>query len=80
MFGYNSYLNIPGYGVAVKTGTSNDARDAWTIGYTSNIVIGIWSGNNNNEPTTKVGASLSGPVFKQFMEYYLSKNPLNQNF
>ncbi len=80
MFGYNSYLYIPGYQVAVKTGTSNDGRDAWTIGYTPNIVVGIWSGNNNNEPTTKVGASLSGPVFRQFMEYYLSKNPLNQNF
>ncbi|MBP6890851.1 transglycosylase domain-containing protein [Candidatus Parcubacteria bacterium] len=81
MFGYNSYLYVPGYEVAVKTGTSNDGRDAWTIGYTPNIVIGIWSGNNNNEPTKKVGASLSGPVFRQFMEYYLSKHPLeNQNF
>lgn len=80
MFGYNSFLYIPGYNIPVKTGTSNDARDAWTIGYSPNIVIGIWSGNNNNEPTTKVGASLSGPVFRSFMEYYLSKNPLNQNF
>ena len=48
--GENEYLEFPGHDVAVKTGTTNNYRDAWTIGYTPNLVIGIWAGNNDNTP------------------------------
>ncbi len=80
MFGFYNNLYIPGYEVAAKTGTSNDARDAWTIGYTPNISIGVWVGNNNNKPTKQIGSTMAGPIFKRFMTYYLMKNPLDQNF
>ncbi len=49
-FGTGSLLNIPGKTVAVKTGTTDEKRDNWTIGYTPSVVVGVWVGNNNNEP------------------------------
>jgi 1A family penicillin-binding protein len=47
-FGATSPLYFPGRDVAVKTGTTNNYKDAWTIGYTPHIVVGAWAGNNNN--------------------------------
>ena len=47
-FGPNSYLNVPGKTVAVKTGTTDDKRDNWAVGYTKSITVGVWVGNNDN--------------------------------
>ncbi|PIV08825.1 penicillin-binding protein, partial [Candidatus Roizmanbacteria bacterium CG03_land_8_20_14_0_80_39_12] len=47
-FGLNSYLNIPGKTVAVKTGTTNDKKDNWAVGFTKGITVGVWVGNNDN--------------------------------
>lgn len=47
---------------AVKTGTSNDWRDAWTVGYTPFLTVGVWSGNNNNEPTEFVESLEGGGI------------------
>lgn len=52
-FGANSALHFPGKDVAVKTGTTNDYRDAWTVGYTPSISIGMWAGNNDNSSINK---------------------------
>lgn len=52
-FGPNSSLHFPGKDVAVKTGTTNDYRDVWTVGYTPNIVVGMWGGNNDNTSIIK---------------------------
>ncbi len=69
MFGVNSALHFPGKDVAVKTGTTNDYRDVWTIGYTPNIVVGMWAGNNNNSPMHKNTAGfIITPVWRAFME------------
>jgi membrane peptidoglycan carboxypeptidase len=69
MFGPFSTLYFPGYQVAAKTGTTQDYRDAWTIGYTSSIVTGVWVGNNNNESMVKApGVTMAGPIFHRFME------------
>lgn len=54
---YGTSLNVPGREVAVKTGTTNDNKDAWTIGYTPSLAVGVWVGNNNNVP---MGSSLFG--------------------
>ena len=54
---YGTSLNVPGREVAVKTGTTNDNKDAWTIGYTPSLAVGVWVGNNNN---TAMGSSLFG--------------------
>jgi len=71
-FGENSPLYFEGYQVAVKTGTTQDYRDAWTIGYTPSIVVGVWVGNNNNEPIEKKpGVMIAAPIFHQFLEKVL---------
>ncbi len=74
--GVNSALNFPGHDVAVKTGTTNDYRDAWTIGYTPNIVLGMWAGNNDNHSMEKkVSGLIVGPMWHDVMQYILSKYP-----
>jgi len=76
MFGYHSLLYFPDFQVAVKTGTTNDSRDGWVVGYTPNLVVGVWSGNNNNEPMTKTtGYSVSGPIWHSFMKEVLPLRP-----
>lgn len=76
MFGAYSPLYLPGYQVAAKTGTTQDSRDAWTIGYSPSIVAGVWVGNNNNLPMSeKPGVVLAGPIFHSFMEKALLKYP-----
>ena len=80
MFGPRSPLYFEGKQVAVKTGTTQEYRDAWTIGYTPSIVVGVWAGNNDNSPTArKPGVVLAGPIFHNFMEEALKKFP-SQNF
>ncbi len=72
MFGPNSALYFEGYQVAAKTGTTQDYRDAWTIGYAPSISVGVWAGNNNNEPMSKKpGVTLAGPIFHSFLEKIL---------
>ncbi len=56
-FGTRSYLNVPGKTVAVKTGTSNDKRDNWAVGYTKSITVGVWAGNNDNHAMNQKIAS-----------------------
>lgn len=75
MFGWNSPLYIPNYEVAVKTGTTQKFNDAWAIGYTPSLVVGVWVGNNDNSSMTKEGLSLAGPIWHDFMLYALSKLP-----
>ncbi len=55
-----SYLNVSGRTVAVKTGTTNDKRDNWTIGWTPQVIAGVWVGNNDNTPMTQVASGTSG--------------------
>lgn len=75
-FGLNSYLNIPGKTVAVKTGTTDDKRDNWAIGFTKNITVGVWVGNNDNSPmnpTIASGATGASPIFYRTMISLLKK-------
>jgi penicillin-binding protein 1A len=59
---------IPGWPAAGKTGTSQDFRDAWFIGYTANLVTGVWLGNDDNSPTRKAtGGGLPVEVWTRFM-------------
>jgi 1A family penicillin-binding protein len=67
-FGANSPLVVPGHDVAVKTGTTNNNRDAWTIGYTPYVTVGVWVGNNDNTPMKKGGAALAGPIWNQVLQ------------
>ncbi|MDE2018916.1 MAG: penicillin-binding protein [Patescibacteria group bacterium] len=69
---------FPGYDVALKTGTSNDYRDAWAMGYTPTLVAGVWAGNNNNRPMQKSGSSILAavPIWHEFMSLALSDRPV----
>ncbi|HLP86893.1 MAG TPA: PBP1A family penicillin-binding protein [Candidatus Paceibacterota bacterium] len=75
-FGANSVLKIPGRQVAVKTGTTNDNKDAWTIGYTPSVTVGVWVGNNDNKPMKKGGAALAGPIWNGVMTEALKDSPV----
>lgn len=66
LFGQNSFMYFPGIEVAGKTGTTNSNRDAWMMGYTPSIVIGVWSGNNDNTPMKK-GSAISGAIWREIM-------------
>jgi 1A family penicillin-binding protein len=70
---FGSSLTIPG--VAFKTGTTNDNKDAWIMGYTPTVVVGVWSGNNDNKPMKKGGSAVSGPAWKAFIQEALKKYP-----
>lgn len=79
-FGAVSPLHFPGNHVAAKTGTTNDSRDAWIIGYSPNIVVGSWAGNNDNSPMVKqVAGFIVAPMWNEFMQFALSKYP-NDSF
>ncbi len=78
-FGANSVLQIPGKNVAVKTGTTNNNKDAWTIGYTPSIVVGVWAGNNDNIPMKKGGSAVAGPIWNKFINEALKTLP-NEKF
>ena len=72
-FGSFSDLYIPNQTVSVKTGTTNDLRDNWTIGYTPNFLVVSWVGNNDNSPMSSVASGLSGasPIWNEIMSYIL---------
>lgn len=75
-FGENSYLNMGNKEIAVKTGTTNDLRDNWTIGWNRNYIVGVWVGNNNNEKMKNVASGVSGaaPIWRrQILEVIKSK-------
>ncbi len=77
VFGTRSFLNIPGKTVAVKTGTTNDKRDNWAVGYTNDLTVGIWSGNNDNSPmNAKIasGATGASQIFYRLMIDLLKKH------
>ena len=80
IFGLKSPLYFENAEVAVKTGTTQNYRDGWTIGYTPSLSVGVWVGNNNNAPMSKEpGVVLAGPIFHEFLEKALLKYP-KENF
>ncbi|MCL5733204.1 MAG: transglycosylase domain-containing protein [Patescibacteria group bacterium] len=68
---------FPGYDVALKTGTTNDYRDAWSFGYTPYLVVGVWAGNNDNSPMQKNGSSILAavPIWHEFMTEAIKNYP-----
>ena len=75
-FGRGGILNVPGRSVAVKTGTTSDFRDNWTIGFTPNIVVGVWVGNADNRPMHDVsGVSGAAPLWRDILDQLLDGRP-----
>lgn len=74
-FGANSLLKIPGYTVAVKTGTTDSKRDNWAFGYTPDYTVGVWVGNNDNspmDPRLTSGVTGAAPIWNKIMTGLLS--------
>lgn len=79
LYGSNSSIYFPGRDVAVKTGTTNNYKDAWIIGYTPDIVVGTWAGNNDNTPMAKkVSGLIVAPMWRAFMDEVIKTDPGNK--
>lgn len=80
-FGSSSLLNIRGKTVAVKTGTTDDKRDNWTVGYTPSYLVATWVGNNDNTPMRAVASGITGatPIWNEIMTFLL-KDKINESF
>jgi len=80
IFGQANYLTLPDRPVAAKTGTTNNYRDAWTIGFTPNLATGVWVGNNDN---TEMGQGADGsvvaaPIWQAFMKAITKDRPIQE--
>lgn len=68
IIGTGKHAELPGWQAAGKTGTSQDHRDAWFVGYTSQLVTGVWLGNDDNSPTRKTsGGNLPVNIWSKYM-------------
>ena len=77
-FGSSSQLTIPNHAVSVKTGTTDDLRDNWTIGYTPSFLVTTWVGNNDNTPMSPYlvsGVSGAAPIWHEIMAQILADQP-----
>lgn len=77
-FSCNNPLTLPNRPVAAKTGTSEDYKDAWTMGYTPSIVTAVWAGNNDNKPMTQAASIVSAPIWNKFMRAVTDNTPVEQ--
>lgn len=77
-FGAYSQLVVRGHtSVSVKTGTTNDFKDNWTVGYTPSFVVGVWVGNNDNSSMNKIASGITGaaPIWNRIMSFVLKGKP-----
>lgn len=76
-FGSHSDLFIPDHQVAVKTGTTNNLKDNWTIGYTPNLLVAVWVGNFDSSPMSNVASGVTGasPIWNKIMTALLKNHP-----
>jgi 1A family penicillin-binding protein len=81
VFGSRSPLILDGKTVAAKTGTTSEFRDAWTVGYTPSLAVGVWAGNNDNSPMKDEsdGVFVAAPIWHDYMTKVLSSKA-NENF
>ncbi|NBO17415.1 MAG: hypothetical protein EBV07_00770 [Proteobacteria bacterium] len=78
VFGLNSLLKIPNHQVAVKTGTTNNKRDNYAVGFSPSYTVGVWVGNSNNEPLNeRIASGISGatPIWAETMKFLLKDKP-----
>lgn len=68
---FGSSLNISGRQVAVKTGSTDNNHDAWTIGFTPSLAVGVWVGNNENEAMSSGGSAMAGPIWRKSLTTFL---------
>lgn len=81
VFGPNNYLTLGSRPVAAKTGTTNEYKDAWTMGYTPSLVTGVWVGNANGVKMNRGadGSKIAAPIWNEYMSRSLKGTPI-ENF
>jgi len=78
-FGSTSPLQLGDRPVAAKTGTTDEFRDGWTLGYTPSVVTGVWTGNNDNTSMYgETGVYIAAPIWNEYMHYLLDNTPIEQ--
>lgn len=78
VFGPTNWLQVSGHTVAVKTGTTDQKRDNWTVGYTPSVAVGVWVGNNDNSimsPTIASGVTGATPIWNKIIKAALKNQP-----
>lgn len=75
---FGNSLTLNGHTAAVKTGTTDESRDAWTIGYTPSLAVGVWVGNNDNATMMYGGSDMAGPIWRGTMNDALAGTPNEQ--
>lgn len=72
-FGSQNFLSVPKKTLSVKTGTTNDLRDNWTVGYNPDYLVSVWVGNNDNSPMSYIASGITGaaPIWNDIMKYLL---------
>ncbi len=80
VFGENSPLRSDDRPMAAKTGTTNEFRDGWTIGYTPSMTVGVWAGNNDNTPMVSGadGVNVAAPIWRAFMNFALQNTAIEK--
>lgn len=78
IFGARNHLTLPDRPVATKTGTTNDYRDAWTLGYTPSLAAGFWAGKNDNTEMKRGadGSVIAAPMWQSYMKKVLAGTPV----
>ncbi|HNP70523.1 MAG TPA: PBP1A family penicillin-binding protein [Kouleothrix sp.] len=78
MFGPGNVMELPdGRPAAVKTGTSNDWRDSWAVGFTRDVTVGVWVGNSDGAPMQEVaGVNGAGTIWREIMDRYHAGRPI----
>jgi len=78
IFGANNYLTLGDRQVAAKTGTTNDYHDAWTMGFTPQVAVGVWVGNNDNTAMSSGadGSQIAAPIWQKMMKFLLKDKPV----
>lgn len=79
-FGSNSALHFQNRPIAAKTGTTNNYKDAWTIGYTPSLITGVWVGNNDNTEMRRGagGSTVAAPIWNEYMKRVLGDTPIEE--
>ncbi|NTW89733.1 MAG: PBP1A family penicillin-binding protein [Candidatus Moranbacteria bacterium] len=80
VFGTNNPLRFDNRPVAAKTGTTNEFRDGWTVGFTPQIAVGVWAGNNDNTAMVSGadGINVAAPIFRKFMDFALQNQAIEK--
>jgi membrane peptidoglycan carboxypeptidase len=73
LWGANNLLHFKDYDVAGKSGSTNNFRDAWIMGYSPTIAVGAWCGNNDNSPMRGLSGLITTPMWREFMDIAIAK-------